>query len=144
SLDPGVEKYSGGIDWRSRITRLTRPGRIVHVEDADATPLLAASDVMVTDHSTIGFEFCLLDRPVIVFDTPDLVAVARINEEKVRQLRAAARVVTNEAALRCAVRDAVACPERQHEERLALGRRMFFDPGRATERAVAATYRLLE
>src|SRR5205814_879967 len=66
SLDPAVPKYSGGIDWRARMQALVRPGRIVHVEDPDASPLLAASDLMVTDHSTIGYEFCLLDRPLIV------------------------------------------------------------------------------
>ena len=61
----------------------------MHVEDADASPLLAASDLMVTDHSTIGFEFCLLDRPLIVFDAPELIETARINPERVRELRSA-------------------------------------------------------
>ena len=29
---------------------------------------MAASDVLVTDHSTVGFEYCLLDRPIVLFE----------------------------------------------------------------------------
>ena len=93
SLDAQTPKFSGGVDWRARMAAIERPGRIVHVEEPDASPLLAASDLMVTDHSTIGFEFFLLDRPLIVFDVPKLIETARINPERVRELRSAARVV---------------------------------------------------
>lgn len=144
SLDAAVPKYSGGIDWRARIGALVQPGRIVHVEDPDASPLLAASDVLVTDHSTIGFEFCLLDRPVIVFDTPNLVQIARVNADKVRQLRSAARVVRSSAELRRSVREALASPDLHRGERQRLASAMFFDPGRATGRALAAIFELLE
>jgi len=143
SLDREVPKYSGGIDWRARMAAIARPGRIVHVEDPDATPLVAASDLMVTDHSTIGYEFCLVDRPLIVYDVPELIEVARINPDRVRELRAAATVVGGVDALRCAVRDALERPERLSAERRALASRMFFDPGRATARAVAEVYGLL-
>ena len=49
------------------------------IQFKDITPLLAAADLLVTDHSTVGFEFALLDRPLIVFDAPDLRAAARID-----------------------------------------------------------------
>jgi hypothetical protein len=71
SLDVANVQYSGGIDWRARFTQGRIPRRTAFVEAADSSPLLAASDVMVTDHSSIGFEFCLLDRPVVIFDAPD-------------------------------------------------------------------------
>jgi hypothetical protein len=88
-------KYSGGIDWRERLRRLEAPGRVVLCESADPSPLVAAADLMVTDHSSIGFEFCRLDRPLIVFDAPDLAQAARINPERVAALRGAARVVAD-------------------------------------------------
>jgi CDP-Glycerol:Poly(glycerophosphate) glycerophosphotransferase len=144
SLERDVPRFSGGIDWRARMAALARPGRIVHVEDPDPSALLAASDLMVTDHSTIGFEFCLLDRPLIVYDAPDLIAVARINPDRVRELRSAAAVVADVDQLRRAVRDALERPERLTVERRALAARMFFDPGGATARAVAAVYELLD
>jgi GT2 family glycosyltransferase len=143
SLDPNTHKFSGAIDWRTRLAAITRPGRIVHVEDADASPLLAASDLMVTDHSTIGFEFCLLDRPLVVFDAPDLIETARINPERVRELRAAARVVTTVDELKIAVGDAREQPLALSDERRRLAAAMFHAPGGATDRALAAAYDLL-
>src|SRR5439155_20376337 len=113
-------------DWRARVQALARPGRVVHVEDPDASPLLAASDLMVTDHSTIGFEFCLLDRPLIVYDVPELIEAARINPDRVRDLHRAAAVVATVDELRRALRDALERPERLAAERRDLATRMFF------------------
>jgi CDP-Glycerol:Poly(glycerophosphate) glycerophosphotransferase len=144
SLDRDTVKFSGGIDWRARLQAILEPGRVVHVEDPDASPCLAASDLMVTDHSTIGFEFCLLDRPLIVYDVPELIETARINPEKVRELRRAAQVVATIDGLGDAVDEALAHPSRLARERRELAAAMFFEPGGATARAVAAAYELLD
>ena len=88
-----IREIHAGIDWRARFTALEQagePGRIRFVETPDASPLLAAADCMVTDHSSIGFEYLVLDRPLLVFDAPDLPRAARINPEKVVLLRSAA------------------------------------------------------
>src|SRR5262249_40360629 len=97
---------------------------------------LAAADVMVTDHSSIGFEFLVLDRPLIVFDAPDLAAAARVNIEKVMLLQSAATVTrTPEETARAACR-AIANPAPQSDARRQVAREMFFEPGGATNRAV--------
>src|SRR4051812_29150305 len=143
SLDLSNDKFSGGVDWRARFDAMRRPGRMAFVETADSSPLLAASDVMVTDHSSIGFEFCLLDRPLLVFDTPDLIRVARINPEKVDLLRSAARVFhAGEEAGRAALEE-LAHRDRLAAARAAIVREMFFDPGGATRRALSMVYELL-
>lgn len=144
SLDTREPKYSGGIDWRARFATLHRPGRIAFVEQADASPLLAASDVMVTDHSSIGFEFCLLDRPLIVFDAPDLPRVARINPEKIAQLRTAARVVRSSDEVGPAALDELGHPGRRADARRRLVRDLFHEPGTATDRALRVVYELLD
>lgn len=144
SLDPTEPKFSGGIDWRQRFARIHVPGRIAFVETADASPLLAASDVMVTDHSTIGFEFLLLDRPLVVFDAPDLARVARINPEKIALLRSAARVVRAADEVAAAALEELERPERLAGERHDVVRDMFFEPGTATERGLDMVYGLLE
>ncbi|HYM24216.1 MAG TPA: CDP-glycerol glycerophosphotransferase family protein [Vicinamibacterales bacterium] len=143
SLDTTEPKFSGGIDWRARFARLHQPGRVAFVEAADASPLLAASDVMVTDHSSIGFEFCLLDRPLIVFDAPDLPRVARINPEKVAQLRGAARVVATAADVGPAAIEELANAGRLAEARRAIVHELFYEPGTATERALSVVYERL-
>jgi hypothetical protein len=144
SLDVSQEKFSGGIDWRARFASLHQPGRIAFVEWADSSPLLAASDVMVTDHSSIGFEFCLLDRPLVIFDAPDLARVARINPDKIALLRSAARVVTRATDVGPAALAELGNRDRLSGRRRAIVREMFFEPGTATERALEMVYDLLE
>ena len=143
SLDLSNHAYSGGIDWRARFALMRQPGRIAFSEAADSSPLLAASDIMVTDHSSIGFEFYLLDRPLVIVDAPDLVRVARINPEKVALLRSAARVVSSAGEVGPAAVDELAQRQRRSAARRAIVRQMFHEPGSATDRALQMVYELL-
>jgi CDP-glycerol:poly(glycerophosphate) glycerophosphotransferase len=144
SLDPSEVKFSGGVDWRARFAGIHIPGRIAFVEAADSSPYLAASDVMVTDHSSIGFEFCLLDRPLVVFDAPDLARVARISPDKIALLRRAARVVSHAADVGPVSRAELGNSDHLSGARHAIVREMFHEPGTATERALAMVYELLD
>jgi CDP-glycerol glycerophosphotransferase (TagB/SpsB family) len=140
-LDP---QYGGGINWRQRLRKLEVPGRVVFSEAADASPLLAASNLMVTDHSSVGFEFCLLDRPLIVFDAPDLPRVARINPERLAALRSAARIVSNAIDVGRVATEELANPRRLSGERARVALPLFYEPGTATDRALLVAYELLE
>jgi hypothetical protein len=143
SLDPDV-RYTGGVDWRTRMRAIERPGQVAFVEGADATSCLAAADLMITDHSSVGFEFLVLDRPLIVYHAPDLAAAARINPEKIELLRSAAPVVTTTGALVQAVREELTTPARLSQRRQRVARDMFHAPGTATDRAVALVCELLD
>ena len=110
---------------------------------ADAEPFLAAADVLVTDHSTVGFEFALLDRPLVVYDAPDLLHAARIDRQKWDLLRSMATVVQSPAAVVAAVSEALAHPSSLREER-RRARDLFAAPGMATARALEAVYALLD
>jgi hypothetical protein len=144
SLDPDP-RYHGGIDWRARLTSLQRqqPDRVRFVETGDASPLLAAADLMVTDHSSIGFEYLVLDRPLLVFDAPDLPGAARINPEKVALLRSAATVVRTAKELARAAVHAIQAPGELSSTRRRIAGEMFFEPGGATDRAVTLVRRML-
>jgi len=137
-------RYTAGIDWRQRLRALEQLGRVRHVETPDVSPLLAAADLMVTDHSSVGFEYLVLDRPLIVFDTPGLIEAARINPEKVALLRSAATVVATAQELESAARESIAVPERLSRERRDVANAMFFKPGTATDRAVALVRQMLQ
>ena len=143
SLDPDP-RYSGGIDWRARMQALTDPGRIVYIESPDASPWLAASDAMITDHSSVGFEYLVLDRPLIVFDAPGLTEAARINPEKVALLRSAAHVVPTAAALAAQLSAVAQDPMALSPERRRIAGEMFHEPGSATSRAVAMIRELFQ
>ena len=141
SLDPDP-RYTGGVDWRERLGRFA--GRhFLLAGSGDSTAFVLASDVMVTDHSSIGFEFCALDRPLIVYDAPDLIEAARISRDKVALLRAAATVVGDPGSLADALSESLANPRARSEERRRAAGEVFYDPGGATTRALDLIYGLI-
>lgn len=144
SLDPDP-RYNAGIDWRARFRSLQRElrDRMQFVEAGDASPLLAAADLMVTDHSSIGFEYLVLDRPLLVFDAPDLPRAARINPEKVALLRSAATVAQTTKDLARAAVHAIQEPGELSAVRRRIAGELFFEPGGATDRAVNLVRRML-
>ena len=91
---------------------------------------------MVTDHSSVGFEYLVLDRPLLIYDAPDLPAAARINPEKIVLLRSAAAVAATPEALTRLAAAALREPHRLSNARRRVARELFHDPGRATERSL--------
>jgi hypothetical protein len=140
----GTLRGSGGIDWPKRLDELSHRYGVHVAQDRDASPYLLASDVLVTDHSSIGFEFMLLDRPLIVIDCPALIREARVSVDKVGRLRSAADVIPNADAIGRAVSLALSSPGRHSEERRATAKDSFYGAGGATSRAVARIYELLQ
>ena len=98
---------------------------------------------MVSDHSSIAFEYMLLDRPIVVVDRPELLREASISADKIRRLRSAADVVENAADLTDAVIAALHDRARLSAERRLNAEQLFYRPGTATDRAVALIYRLI-
>lgn len=138
------QRGSGGIDWAQRLARYADDPHVRVAREADGTPLLAAADAMVSDHSSIAFEYMLLDRPIVVIDCPRLIEKAAINPEKVERLRSAAVTVRDPRAMALAVDRGLRQPSLLSERRRQTGAELFYRPGTATERAVALVYRFLE
>jgi hypothetical protein len=143
SLDPDP-RFNGGVDWRERLHRFSADPAFLLARGGDSTPYVLASDLMVSDHSSIAFEFCVLDRPVIVFEAPRLAETARINPEKIALLRSAALVVHDQASLRDAVAHSLMNPSGASAARRTVAEQAFHKPGSATERALGLVYELLE
>jgi hypothetical protein len=142
SLVPTAQ-YTAGIDWPARLARFDSHPRFALARGANAGPYLSAADVLVTDHSTVGFEFAVLDRPIVVFDVPELETAARIDAGKWRLLRSMSDVVADVPGLAAAVERGYADPGRLRDAR-ARARSLFAYPGTATERALAVVYEMLE
>ncbi len=138
STEP-TTRGSGGIDWRARLDRAS-----IHVaSNSNASPSLFVADALVTDHSSVGFEFMLLDRPIVVVDCPRLIGHARVNPQKVELLRSAAEVASGADEIGPSVRRALERPRRHSERRKATADELFYRPGGATARAVECIYELL-
>jgi len=144
SFDPRSQR-PGVIDWRVQFESLCDATGVHAATDGDISRYLAVADLLITDHSSAGFEFMLLDRPIVVINCPDLIAHARVSADKVTLLRNASTVVPGGArAIADAVSAALAHPMERSAERRAAAERVFYRPGGAAARAVKCIYDLLE
>jgi len=136
--------HSGGVDWAARLQPLLRAGGGLLAETSDASPYLAAADVLVTDHSSVGFEYLLLDRPLIRIEMPELIAATNIHPDYVAMMaEAATSVCTAEEAVR-AVERAFDDPAKKSAARRAVASKLFYKPGTATGRAVRELYEAID
>lgn len=142
SYDP-LPRGSGGVDWARRLARYTGTPRVRVVREADASPFLFIADALITDHSSVGFEFMLLDRPIVVIDCPNLIEHSKVSQSRVAQLRDAADVVRAPGDLPDAVSAALASPWRHSHVRRQTAAAMFYRAGTATDRAVKLMYDFL-
>jgi glycosyltransferase involved in cell wall biosynthesis len=138
------ERGSGGIDWAARLAKYDNHALIRTVREADGSPFMVVADAMVSDHSSIAFEYMLLDRPIVVIDRPDLITHAGISGDKVQRLRTAADVARDPTEMTRAILSGLAQPQRLSAERRRTAEDLFYRPGTATDRAVHLIYRLIE
>jgi hypothetical protein len=143
SLDPRVEN-SGGVDWVARLEPILGRGQGHFIRSSDASPWLVAADVLITDHSSIGFEYLLLDRPLVRILMPELIARANIGQEYVDLLASAATTVDTPTAVLSSVERAIANPREGSNQRRGVATELFHGPGDATARAVRDLYALIE
>jgi hypothetical protein len=139
SCDPRPQ-YSGGIDWRAALVPHLKKGSAILAPGADICPYLVAADVMVTDHSSAGFEYLLRDRPIVRIHVPELIEVANIHDDYVRLLAGVSESTTAVEDTITAVERALANPSELSATRRAIAADLFHQPGTATARCADALY----
>ena len=135
---------SGGVDWGARLEPLLKRYGGVLATGHNSSPYLAAADVMITDHSSVGFEYLLLDRPLVRIHVPELIKNTDIEPSYVELLASASTSVTNSDEVLAAVERGLAKPSENSATRIAVANEMFYKPGTATDRAVQELYDLME
>jgi hypothetical protein len=136
--------YSGGVDWVAALEPVLRGRRGALAPGADVSPYLVAADAMVTDHSSAGFEYLLLDRPLIRIHRPELLTLANVHPDYVALLASAATSVNSVEETVAAVESGLSSPDAGSAERRAVASDLFYKPGGATARSVAALYDAME
>ena len=136
-------QYSGGVDWVATLSPLLQPPHAVLATHANVTPCLAAADVMITDHSSAGFEYLLLDRPLVRIDIPELIRTANIHPDYVEMMAAAAASVKDADAAVTAVQRALAHPTELSATRRSVAADLFYRAGTATRRCAEALYEVI-
>ena len=135
---------SGGVDWGARLEPILERFGGVLATGNNSSPYLAAADVMITDHSSVGFEYLLLDRPLVRIHVPELIKNTDIEPSYVELMASASTSVSNVDEVLMAVERGFAEPRAQSEVRVAVANEMFYKPGMATDRAVRELYELME
>jgi hypothetical protein len=143
SRDPRT-RYSGGTDWMSVLEPMVRAAGGHLAARHDICPLLVAADVMVTDHSSAGFEYLLLDKPLVRIHRPALLTLANVHPDYVALLASASHSVADVPQTIAAVERSLALPWARSAERRAVAADLFYRPGTATRRAVEALYEVIE
>ena len=138
------ERYSGGIDWVARLAPLLPTGRGSIAPGHDISPYLVAADLMITDHSSAGFEFLLRDRPIVRIHRPALVKLANIHPDYVDLLASVAESVNTVAEARTSVERGLSLPASYSSTRRTVAADLFYRPGGATRRSVEALCEVLE
>jgi hypothetical protein len=137
-------RNSGGINWVKRLAPILRNHDGHLAARGTIAPYLVAADVMISDHSSAGFEYLLLDRPLIRIEMPELIARTNIHPDYVQLLVKASTTVRNPVEMVRAVELAYADPARLSRERQAVSNDLFYKPGTATTRAVTELYKVME
>ena len=137
-------EHSGGIDWPARLEPILRAGGGWLADGSDASPYMAAADVLITDHSSVGFEYLLLNRPLIRIGIPELIAKTDINPDYVDLLKEASVTVRGVAEAIAAVEKCLSAPAFLSKSRRAVAEELFYKPGSATSRAVRELYEVIE
>jgi hypothetical protein len=138
------ERYSGGVDWAARLQPLFVTGQGALAPGHDISPYLVAADVMVTDHSSAGFEFLLRDRPLVRIHRPQLIELANVHPDYVALLASVSRSVDDLPHALAAIERALADPAEQGVERRRVAADLFYRPGGATARSVRELYDVIE
>src|SRR5687768_1216678 len=144
SRDPVQHEHSGGVDWGARLDPLLQRYGGLLATGSNSSMYLPAADVMITDHSSVGFEYLLLDRPLIRIHVPELIKNTDIEPSYVELLANASISANNVDETVAAVERAFAEPGLKSVDRVAVANEMFYEPGTATERAVRELYELME
>ena len=135
---------SGGVNWVARLSQLLRDSGGHLATSSDSCPYLAAADLMITDHSSIGFEYLLLDRPLVRIEVPKLLKEANVNPEYVELLAEASLSVRTAAEAVRAVEHGINDPDQKSQARQTIATELFHSAGNATSLAVKELYELLD
>jgi CDP-glycerol glycerophosphotransferase len=135
---------SGGIDWAARLAPILQRGTARLVREPNASPWLVAADVLITDHSSVGFEYLLLDRPLVRIEVPELIERARVPHEYVDLIASASTTVHDAGGVLREVDRAFADPSHGSQTRRDVAAELFYRPGGATSRAVHELYEVME
>lgn len=124
------------IDWFQELAALEGP-RVRLVRDLDVIPYLRVADALMTDASSVAFEYTLVDRPIVFLDTPKLFKQVE-KRAPALDLQTYGRnigvIVHRPDQIVAQLDESLAQPDGQRVLRRAAAEHIFHRPGRAARR----------
>ncbi len=139
-------------DWRRRLDDLKTPNMRI-ITAYDICPAFFVSDLLVSDVSSVTYEFCTLDRPMIFYHIDPMIEQVEKKERErwgneISDLLAWGRdcgqVVYTVQEMKAAIEYGLAHPRQKSEIRKEFTQKFFFNLGGATEKAIEKIYEFLE
>lgn len=155
---PNYLFYTGGINWIERLSKFEANKNFRHVPTNNIDPILSASDLMVTDVSSVALEFIMLDKPVIYIDCPeffektlkktysnfgDTTADFVRNDPKANAGRHVGTVVYDINKLSDVIEKCLDKPDEHSELRKEFAKQLSYNPGNAAGAAAGQIMKLL-
>lgn len=131
------------VDWNEKMTAIEGEG-VVMIRDFDATPALHASDLLISDASSVANEYTLLDRPIVFIDVPKLFEKYKDTIDREGWGQSSGPVARTVAEIHEAIARSLANPAEYAAQRRRIATEGFYNPGRATGAAISEIYRLLK
>lgn len=155
---PNYLFYTGGVNWIERFSKFESNKNFRHIPVNDIDPILAASDLMVTDLSSVALEFIMLDKPVIYIDCPEFfektlqktyanfgntTADFVRNDPKANAGRHVGTVVNDLNDLPEAIQSCLSNPNEFSEKRKMFSEKLSYNPGNASNAAAGKILNIL-
>jgi len=121
--------------WREKVKEWKGLGASIY-QDPDIVPAMAASDLLLSDLSSVANEYLLLDRPIVYLAAPDYEKRYGDTIDLKTWGLAAGPLVKEEDQLSKAILEALDQPLAYSEVRRKMANNLFYNPGQATQKAV--------
>ncbi len=129
-------------DWSAALDGVRRPG-LVTPAVSDVIPLMHAADLLVTDFSSVAFEWLHLDRPSILLTFPDQLKHRADRADVTTWRDKMARACDDVRALPELIATGLDRPDEFADVRRAALHDVYYNPGNATDAAIEQTYSIL-
>lgn len=126
------------VNWFEKLS-IFENDKVRIIRDKDVIPYLKASDLLITDASSVAVEYTLLDKPIIFMDVPNLLnriakrAPAMDMETYGRKI---GTICDSPAELPSIITKSLGSPGKETEIRRKMANHLFYKPGSAVDRVI--------
>lgn len=140
-----IPSRCNGVDWGKRLKSLQQDNNHVTVHAGEGTSIydiLETADVLLTDISSVLFEFLILDRPIIFYAKEGIETFYDFQDLS-DQMSDACKTIYSPDTLAAILEEEHCRPEARSAQREKLLAQTIYNPGKASEKMLSAFHQLV-